>query len=206
MQGERRRERRCSRGMEGKNSMVQEVTHPRQGRLWTKNPSACMWSRWFENPFRSGIAFRFFDPACMTSGPSCSSNSRPFAPGRTSAMWPGLAGSGFRTAATTSFPAEAASCAATALSVTGQFKVYHPRSNQIVPPRGVGFLGLVGCSWQGLVGCFSGGMQQRHAPAVPPRGGVRGTVVPRFIRVARRRFSPSLTGLPGAGFVRRLPP
>jgi hypothetical protein len=40
------------------------------------------------------------------------------------------------------------------MHVTGHFKVYHPRSNQSVPPRGVGFLGLVGCSWQGLTGCF----------------------------------------------------
>jgi hypothetical protein len=38
--------------------------------------------------------------------------------------------------------------------VTGHFKLYHPRSNQSVPPRGLGFLGLFGCSWQGLVGCF----------------------------------------------------
>jgi hypothetical protein len=38
--------------------------------------------------------------------------------------------------------------------VTGHFKVYHPRSNQNVPPRDVSFLGLAGCFWQGLVGCF----------------------------------------------------
>jgi hypothetical protein len=91
-------------------------------------------------------------------------------------------------------------------SVTGHFKVYHPRSNQSVPPRGGVFLCLVGCSWQGLVVCFSSGMQQWHAPAVSPRGGVRGTVVPRSIRVAKRRFSPSWAGLPGAGFARLLPP
>jgi WD40 repeat protein len=39
-------------------------------------------------------------------------------------------------------------------AVTGHFKVYHPRSNQNVPPRDGSFLGLAGCFWQGLVGCF----------------------------------------------------
>jgi len=37
------------------------------------------------------------------------------------------------------------------IAVTGHFKMYHPRSNQSVPPRGVGFLDLAGCFWQGLV-------------------------------------------------------
>ena len=40
------------------------------------------------------------------------------------------------------------------ITVTGHFKVYHPRSNQNVPPRDGSFLGLAGCFWQGLVGCF----------------------------------------------------
>jgi hypothetical protein len=40
------------------------------------------------------------------------------------------------------------------LVVTGHFKMYHPRSNQSVPPRGVGFLVLVGCFWQERVVAF----------------------------------------------------
>ncbi len=39
-----------------------------------------------------------------------------------------------------------------------------------------------------------------------PRGGGRGTVVPRSIRAAKLHFSPSLAGWLGADFVRRLPP
>jgi hypothetical protein len=38
--------------------------------------------------------------------------------------------------------------------VTGHFKMYHPRSNQNVPPRDVGFLDLAGYPWQGLRGFF----------------------------------------------------
>ena len=38
--------------------------------------------------------------------------------------------------------------------VTGHFKMYHPRSNQNVPPRDVGFLDLAGYPWQGRRGFF----------------------------------------------------
>jgi hypothetical protein len=38
--------------------------------------------------------------------------------------------------------------------VTGHFKMYHPRSNQNVPPRDVGFLDLAGYPWQGRLGFF----------------------------------------------------